>query len=298
MIDQFKSSSIGVICGGRSPEREISLRSGAGAAAALQRLGYRATMLDPCDGPIADQCDVAFITLHGRGGEDGAIQGYCETQELPYTGSGILASAIGMSKSMTKHMLSLASLPVPRTHSLDHVERINEPVVVKPVLEGSSLGVTIVHDLQALPDIYAQTQDLYGDCLIESYIEGIEVSVGVLDIDGTITALPVLELRPKRAFYDYEAKYTPGLTEFIIPADLSESITAQCHQLAINAFHVIGCRGYARIDMMVGSSGPVILEINTNPGLTETSDLPAQALAAGIGYDALIDHMLASALSE
>lgn len=294
MISRFKTSKIGVIGGGRSRERDVSLRSATGAFQALTRLGYDAVMLDPSADVIRGACDVAFIALHGEGGEDGAIQGLCETLRIPYTGSGILASATAIHKLRTKQLLAQAGLPVPNFIDLDQLDG-DHPVVLKPCKEGSSIGVEIISDIATLTARYEAAVQMYGDCMIEPFITGQEITVSVIQIDRVLTALPILELKSQNTFYDYDAKYTPGKTQFILPANLSEGATKTCQDLAIAAFNQLGCKGFGRVDMIVDAGGqPYILEINTIPGLTQTSDLPAQAQQVGIGYDQLIKLMLDS----
>lgn len=304
MIAALKDKKIGVICGGMSRERPVSLVSGERVYRALIKLGYQAVKVDPLlENVLTSGIDVAFVALHGEFGEDGAIQGLLELNKIPYTGSGVSASAIGIHKIHTKQLLQKAGLPTAPYQMLVNDIEVPElpfeyPVVVKPVAEGSSFGVAICDSAQELQRYVKSNQQLFNYLFVEKYIDGQEVTVGILqENQNHVFALPVLELRAKKRFYDYEAKYTKGMTAFILPANLSKAVTEQCQQIALDMFHLLGCKGMARVDMMVSpSSGPCILEINTIPGLTELSDLPAQADAAGISYEKLIELILNSAL--
>lgn len=312
-----KKTKIGVLYGGLSSEREVSLRSGANCHAALQRLGYVNAELIDVDNNIAQnlqqkQTEVVFLCLHGRFGEDGTMQGLLELLRIPYTGSGVLASALAISKPMTKQVLKSFELPYPHTvnvypEDLDDKRSVEKrlpkvPAMVKPLNEGSSVGVCKVTDASELMNTVVQTVEKYNGALVETYINGPEITVGVLEsvVDGKRSwrALPILELRPKSkaGFYDYEAKYTKGMTEFILPAEISPESTATAQDLAVKTFKALGCSGYARVDMMVdGTGAPHVLEVNTLPGMTDTSDLPAMAEVAGISYDALVETILMSA---
>ena len=251
--------------------------------------------------------EIAFLGVHGKGCEDGTIQGVLEAFEFSYTGSGVLASALAMNKVMAKRVLSTLNIPTPDylvvdpNQSLDlqcedAVNRLGLPLVLKPASEGSSIGVSIIWELSELRRIAYKTQHQFGEIFFERYIQGQEVTVGLLGIEENLRALPVLELVPKREFYDYEAKYTEGMTEFIIPARLSNSLTEQVQEVALKTHQAIGCWGVSRVDMLVDTDGqPYVMEINTLPGLTDLSDLPAQAAASGISYDELIYEILVSA---
>ncbi|MDG2264770.1 MAG: D-alanine--D-alanine ligase [Candidatus Marinamargulisbacteria bacterium] len=288
---------IGVICGGTANEAPISRQSGQGVLDALHRLGYSASPIDPINPRALLACDTAFIALHGPGGEDGTIQGFFETIGTPYTGSPTRASSISMNKRITNTVLRHAQLPCPDTLSIHDCVG---PVVIKPESEGSSLGVHIVHDAADIAPTYAAVLAEFGSAMIESYIPGTEVTVSLLHHNGAFIPLPILELRPvHHPFYNYEAKYTAGATDFILPAPIPPSVADQCHTIAQAAFNCLGCRGFARVDMRITPDNvPYILEINSIPGLTPLSDLPAQAKHAGIHYDQLIDIMLQSAKLE
>jgi len=297
--------------GGLSGEREISLRSGENCYRALVARGYRAVKID-VQRDVAQELaragvEVAFLALHGRYGEDGAIQGLLTILGIPYTGSGVLASALGMNKVAAKKVVRGSGLPTP-----DYVEvsahedtgaaalrveaRLGLPVMLKPVEEGSSLGVAKCKTVEEIVIDLEAGRRSYGAMFAERFVSGQEITVGVIERDGRPEALPILELVPKNEFYDYEAKYTEGLTDFILPARLAPAVYREAQVAAVKAFEAIGCRGYARVDMMVDAEGvPWFVEINTLPGMTDLSDLPAQARAAGLSYEDLVEAILLTA---
>ncbi|HEY9775997.1 MAG TPA: D-alanine--D-alanine ligase [Planktothrix sp.] len=312
-----KKTKIGVLYGGLSSEREVSLRSGANCHAALQRLGYENAELIDVDTNVSQvllekQIKVVMLCLHGCPGEDGTLQGLLELLRIPYTGSGVLASALAISKPMTKQILKSFDLPYPHTVNV-YPENIaggrvvgktlpSVPAMVKPLAEGSSVGVSKITNEADLVSCVVETVKKYKGALVETYIDGPEITIGVLEeVEGdrrSTIALPILELRPKSkaGFYDYEAKYTKGMTEFILPAELNPATTKLAQELAVRTFKALGCSGYARVDMMVSRDGqPYVLEVNTLPGMTDTSDLPAMAEEAGISYDLLVEKILFSA---
>ena len=304
MIAGLESYRIGVLSGGFSDEREISFRSGRNVHAALVRLGYDARLIDPAMEPVlGGVCDIAFNVLHGFFGEDGSIQSLLEAYGIPYTGSGPTASMLSMNKILTKQVLIQEGLPTPPyvVITADTYTTIPIPFplpwIIKPVAVGSSVGIEICDtEVDYTRHGYELTKR-YGACLVEALITGQEITVGVLDDRDDLMALPILELIPKNRFYDYEAKYTPNMTDFILPAMLSDSMTDRCHDLAKTMHQIMGCRGVSRTDMIVSPDfGPMILELNSIPGMTDTSDLPAQARHAGITFDDLVERILASAL--
>ena len=310
--NSLKDKKIVVICGWISREREVSLRSGKKIYDALLKKGYNVTLVDPKIegwGPVLSG-DMVFIALHGKPGEDGTVQGLLETFDIPYTGSGVMASSLAMNKVMSKKIFIASEIPTPRYIGLEDFKSIDEfissalesiglPLVVKPVSEGSSIGVSIVRDRKDLDDIVTDTVDKFGDVFIEEYIEGREITVGVLDIDGRLTALPILELIPKNEFYDYTAKYTSGMTEFIIPARIKEEKYKLAQEFALKAHKALGCTGFSRVDLVTDrDDNPYVLEVNTIPGMTDLSDLPAMAKAYGIEYEDLVEIMLYSALKD
>ncbi len=303
-----KNSKIAVLCGGMSSEAEISMRSGKGCYDALLRLGFKNSEMVVVDKDIAvklkeGRYDYAFNALHGKYGEDGCIQGLLEILRIPYAGCGVMASSVCMNKEFTKRILSTnPDIIMARSAFIkkgddiyDKTADLTYPLFVKPVCEGSSFGMTRVdkkEDLKAAYDIALKYND---GVLVEEFIDGFFVTVGVLEDDGKPFATEILEIRPKNEWYDFEAKYTEGMSEFICPANLSPEVTEYVKELAVKSFETAGCSGVARIDFMIMNDTPYLLEINTSPGMTATSDLPAQALAMGIDYDNLVLLILNSA---
>jgi D-alanine-D-alanine ligase len=312
---RLKGKRIAVLMGGTSGERAVSLRSGRNVLRALRSHGLDVVEVDPADPDfihrlIEERIDLAFIALHGRGGEDGTIQGLLETINIPYTGSRVLASALAMNKVASKRVFRAVGVPTPEfveinprmdleAQCLSAMERIGLPIVVKPTSEGSSIGVTIVREPELLAQVVRKTMIEFGDVFLERFISGREVTVGILGTGEAAYALPILELVPKREFYDYEAKYTPGMTEFILPAPFPDEISRHIQEVALLAHRSLGCRGVSRVDMRVDPKGkPFVTDVNTIPGLTDLSDLPAQARCAGMSYDELILKILESALED
>jgi len=309
----LKTKTIGVLMGGLSGEREISLRSGENCMRALLSRGYRAVRIDAVR-DVAQRLDesgveVAFLALHGRYGEDGTIQGLLEIMGIPYTGSGVLASALGMNKIAAKKVVRGSGLPTPDYCEISMDEQagpaaarieaeLGLPVMIKPAEEGSSLGVFKCKRADDLQACLETARAEFGMMFAERFVAGSEITTGVLERDNRREALPILELVPKNEFYDFEAKYTEGMTEFILPARLAPAVYAEAQRMAVAAFEAIGCRGYARVDMMVDQAGtPWFVEVNTLPGMTELSDLPAQARAAGISYEDLVETILLTAIA-
>ena len=303
-----KDSKIAVLCGGMSSEREVSMRSGKGCYEALKRLGFKNAELVVVDENIAQTLkegnfDIAYNALHGKYGEDGCIQGVLEILKIPYTGCGVMASSVCMNKEYTKRMLSVVpEIPLIKSVFVRKGEDVFEktkdlkyPLITKPVSEGSSFGMTKVNTKEDLASAYAEASRFNNDVLIEEYLVGIGTTVGVLERDGVPFATEILELRPKNEWYDYEAKYTKGMTEFILPAEISPEMTKKVKELAVKAYETVGCSGVSRVDFLIVDDVPYILEINTSPGMTETSDLPAQSEVMGIDYDNLVLLILQSA---
>lgn len=297
-----KNAKIAVLCGGMSSEAEVSLRSGKGCFEALKRLGYNNAELVLVDKNIAQKLadgkyDYAFNALHGKYGEDGCVQGILEILKIPYAGCGVMASAICMNKEYTKRVLSTCK-DIPLIKSVfvkkgeDVVkacENLRYPLITKPVSEGSSFGMTKVNTPSELVPAYEEATKFNADVLIEEFIDGFFITVGVLENEGHAFATEILEIRPKNEWYDFEAKYTKGMSDFIVPSTaLSKESTARIKDIAVKAHTTAGCSGVSRVDFMVMNDEPYFLEINTSPGMTETSDLPAQAAAMGISYDELV----------
>jgi len=313
-LDMLRDKRIGVLRGGQSGEREVSLRSGQGVLEALTRQGFDAVSIDPGPDLIGQLCeasvDVVFNALHGGPGEDGTIPALLDYAVIPYTGSGMLASALAMNKLLTKRLLRSAGLPTPDfVHVTNQaglqeqvnavIDQLNLPAVTKPLAEGSSLNVSIPKDEDSLREALAELLEQYGEGLVERFCEGTEIAVGVLGVGASLRALPVLEIVPHKEFYDYEAKYTKGLTELIAPARISPHATQSAQEIAVQTHQQLGCVGISRVDMHLDEAGQVwVHELNTIPGLTELSDIPAAAAAAGMSYDEVILEILASATTR
>lgn len=291
--DSIPFQNIGVLMGGSSSEREISLRSGSAVSAALKRSGINVTEID-LNHRWPEQIqnagiDAAFIALHGTLGEDGAIQGLLEIMGIPYTGSGITASALCMNKQLSKSVLEKAGIKTPIEITLSSDGPLRYPVIVKPVAEGSSVGLHFVNNLEEWSALGINN---IAGWMAEMPAKGPEVHVSTLN--GR--ALPPVEIVPKSGVYDYESKYTTGATEYFCPARIPAEMLRLCMQRAEEAVEATGCSGAPRVDMIVADGGePVILEINTIPGMTETSLLPKAAAHAGISFDELCCKILASA---
>jgi len=288
--------------GGPSAEREVSLRSGAAVAKALRSIGHTVHELDPKtdDWRLPPGTQVVFLALHGTYGEDGTVQQRLEGLGVPYTGCGPEASRIGFDKVLTKQRCLAANVPTAKfvvieTANAPWPRGWNPPVVLKPVCQGSSVGLQFVDRVADWPRALAEAMRHDAKVLVEERIQGREVTVGILG--GTV--LPLVEVRPKQGVLDYKNKYTPGATEYFCPALLDGDITQKAQAAGLGAFRAIGGRDYARVDVMIRPSGePVVLEVNTLPGMTETSLLPKAAVAAGLDYPALCQRMVDLALSR
>lgn len=303
-----KNAKIAVLCGGLSSEHDVSMRSGKGCYDALKRLGYDRVELVEVDENIAEKLkngkyDYAYNALHGKYGEDGCIQGLLEILKIPYSGCGVMSSSICMNKEYTKRILSTNSdIPMAKSAFVkkgedvfDKTKDLKYPLFTKPVSEGSSFGMTKVNKKEELKEAYETALKYNDDVLVEEFIDGFFVTVGVLEKDGKAFATEILEIRPKTEWYDFEAKYTNGMSDFICPANLSKEVTEHVKEVAVKAFETAGCRGVSRIDFMMMNDIPYLLEINTSPGMTVVSDLPAQSAAMGINYDELVQIILNSA---
>lgn len=304
-------TKVALLAGGSSGEREVSLKSGEGAREALEQAGFPVTMLDPaCKGDLKvlmdEPFDVAFLCLHGRKGEDGALQGFLEMIDLPYTGSHTLSSALAMDKTRAKVFYREAGIPVApsvnvyRTDGYDAqaiVDAIGSHCVVKPANEGSSLGVEIVEGTEALAAAIDRALGFDDTVLVEQFREGIEVTVAVLGNEEPY-ALPLVQMIPKNDFYDFESKYAPGGSDHVCPAPVDDSITAQVQEYACKAHKVLGCSGVSRTDFIINDQGEcIILETNTIPGMTATSLLPDAARVAGIPFPELCTRLVEYALA-
>ncbi len=309
-----KDAKIAVLCGGMSNEREVSLRSGVNVLNALKNLGYANSEIIDVDKNIVENLkkggyEYAYNTLHGKYGEDGCVQGVIEILGIKYTGCKVKSSAICMDKEMTKNLLKNAGLNIIKSVCIRYdekldiekaVEGLNFPLMVKPSAEGSSIGMSKVDNIEELKEALQVAQKSDKKILLEEYLQGVSITVGVLeDVEKNETfATPILEFRTKTLWYDFEAKYTEGMTEFILPAQLDEKLTKEIQKMAVDAHKACDCTGVSRVDFLVYNNIPYVLEINTNPGMTDLSDLPAQAKAMGINYDNLVQLVLNTALID
>jgi D-alanine-D-alanine ligase len=294
MAGLSKKKKVGVLMGGISEEREISLRTGTAVLNALLDLGYTVSAVDAgADLParIAEEgIKTAFIALHGRFGEDGCVQGLLEVMGIPYTGSGVRASSIAMDKLTAKKIFAYHGIRMPKPST--GTGNFKLPLMVKPAGQGSAIGISVVRKKAGLKAAIAAAKAYGSGVVIEEFIEGRELTVAVLDKE----ALPVIEIRPKGGLYDYKAKYTSGMTDFVVPAKLKKSAEAEVKRQALLAYNSLGCSGAARVDIMLSKRGlPYVLEVNTVPGLTELSLFPKAAAAAGITYKGLVERMLMGA---
>ena len=290
-----------VLMGGISREREISLKSGKRVVEALKKLGYDVIPLDVREDffekiGILKESDVAFIALHGTFGEDGRIQAILDMLGVKYTGSGVLASSICFDKLFTYKVLK-GIVPVPEYKIVREVKEspVGYPCVIKPRSEGSSIGVHICDSEKEYKEALEKELKTHREMIVEEYVKGRELTVSIIETEKGFEVLPILELKPKRRFYDYVAKYTPGMTEFILPAPLSAEEERRVKEIAVKAFEETGCRGFGRVDGILKDGEFYFLEINTIPGLTELSDMPASARAKGMSFEELIDTILRSA---
>jgi len=298
----WKGKRVAVLLGGQSTEREVSLRTGKACADGLVGKGYDVTLVD-VDAEVAARLregrfDVAFVALHGRWGEDGCIQGLLEAMGIPYTGSGVLASALGMDKVLSKALFRALGIPIVdyRVFPPSSAASISPsdlpfglPCVVKPSGEGSSVGVHLVRDPAKLSDACRDAATFKGDLIVERYVKGAEVNVAVLD--GT--PLGAIEIVPANEFYDYAAKYTAGTTSYFYPARIPEAHAKRVMEAAASAHGGLGCAGVTRVDFIVAPDGtPYILEINTLPGMTATSLVPKIAAGVGIAFPDLCERIL------
>lgn len=299
---------VAVLYGGPSGERKVSLESGKNVLKALQSQGVDAVGVDAKPGLLPQQlqecgAELVFNMLHGRFGEDGVVQGCLESMKMPYTGSGVLASSLAMDKLRSKWMWRGAGLPTPDFRVMhngdadwtDLVGDLGLPLMIKPIREGSSLGISKVKDLAELPAAISEARRYDSTVIAERFISGAEVTVAVLDRE----ALPVIRLETEREFYDYTAKYLADDTRYLIPSGLGNAVETRLQELAVKAFDALGCAGWGRVDFMVDGAGyPWILEINTVPGMTSHSLVPMAAKAAGLDFPHLCLRILDTALGH
>ena len=295
-----KFGKVAVLFGGRSAEREVSLKSGAAVLAALQRSGVDAHAFDPATHDLHELKEQGyqrvFIALHGRYGEDGIVQGALELMDLPYTGSGVMASAVAMDKFRTKLVWQAVNLPVPEyTLLTEHsdwnavVRQLGLPLFVKPANEGSSVGISKVNSVGELPAAYAEAAKHDKLVIAERYVGGGEFTAAIVGEQ----VMPVIKIEPATDFYDYEAKYLRDDTRYLCPSGLSAEKEVEMQQLAQQAFAVIGCTGWGRVDFLMDENGKLyLLEINTSPGMTDHSLVPMAARVAGISFEQLVVRIL------
>jgi D-alanine-D-alanine ligase len=296
---------VAVLLGGKSAEREVSLNSGGRVLAALQRQGIDAHAFDPAQRKLDELAafDRVFIALHGRYGEDGTIQGALELMGIPYTGSGVMASALGMDKWRTKILWRAIGLPIPEFVMVDAnsdfaaiEKKLGLPIFVKPDCEGSSIGITKVKTSGALRAAYLEAAKHDSLVLAERGIVGGEYTVGILGVGDEMQALPIVKIEPATEFYDYEAKYLRDDTAYRCPCGLTVEREGQLRAQALEAFRALGCRGWGRVDFLMDEQGNAyFLEVNTAPGMTDHSLVPMAARVAGIPYDELVVRVLALA---
>jgi D-alanine-D-alanine ligase len=306
---------VAVLKGGRSLERQVSLRSGARVEDALGRLGHDVVSIDVALDLIRrlreTEPEVAFIAMHGRDGEDGTVQELLEILGVPYTGSGVLACARATDKVLAKHLMAEAGILTPEFFAFNETafrelgaaealpaieERLDFPIVVKPSSQGSALGIKFARSATDVPAALVAAFSYDSRVLLERYVDGRDLAVSILDDEP----LPVVEAVPRDdEFYDFEARYEIGRTDFACPADLPDGLTEQAQDLALRTYRLLGCSGFARVDLMLGAAGELtVLEANPIPGLTETSLLPQAAEAAGIPFDELVGRILELALER
>jgi len=315
MTKKIRPNKVWVLYGGNGSEREVSLKTGSGVIAALQKKGFAVEGFDvkpqTLDSlPWAQAPDLIFLGLHGHFGEDGVVQGYLETRGIPYVGSGVLSSALSFHKGFTRNALAQVGVPTPygyEFHGEEHfleAERsgrlgdsfFSKNWFIKPAQEGSTVGIEryraseieFQHQKNRFLELFLSSLKYCEDVVVEEWIEGPEVTVSVLE--GR--ALPSVEIRPKSKFYDYQSKYTAGASEYFCPAPLADDVLDRLSSLAVRTFHALRCQDYGRVDFIVGKDGPVVLEMNTLPGLTPTSLFPKAAAAAGMPYDEMIEELV------
>ena len=312
-------SRVAVLKGGRSLERQVSLRSGARVEDALERLGHEVVAIDvglDLVKRLRDETfDTAFVALHGRDGEDGTVQELLEILGVPYTGSGILACSRAMDKVLTKHLLLDAGIPTPDFFAFNQTafrelgaadalpaieERLDFPIVVKPSSQGSALGIKFARTADDVPAALVAAFSYDGRVLLERHVQGRDLAVSVLETPDGPEALPVVEAVPREEdFYDFEARYGIGRTTFVCPAELPAEVTARAQELALATYRLLGLYGFGRIDLMLDEGNDLfVLEANPIPGLTETSLLPQAAEAAGMEFDQLVDRILGTVRAQ
>lgn len=309
---------IAVLMGGRSLEREVSLKSGRRVSAALKDKGYPIIQLDINENLVdilnKEKPDMVYIALHGKYGEDGTIQELLEIMNIPYTGPGVYASIVGFDKALSKEIFQLANIPTAPSFSLSAgafkemgasgalgkvIKKLGLPLIVKPARQGSALGIKYVEKPGGLAEALIGALSYDDKVIIEKYIKGKEVAVSILEENGEPRALPIVEIIPKKEFFDFESMYTMGETDYFVPARFSDEQTNEIQNLAIRVHQTLRCRDVSRIDMIIDEDNqPQVLELNTGPGMTETSLLPMAAEAAGIDFANLVEKLARMALGR
>jgi D-alanine-D-alanine ligase len=292
-----RNRKLAVLKGGPGSERDVSLRSGASVASALRSVGADVTEIEVIgtEVEIPSGTELVFNLIHGTFGEDGDLQALLEERGIPYTGEGVKESQVAFDKILTKQALTRAGVPTPRSEILKSGEKptLPLPIVIKAPCQGSSVGVHLIHEASEIDPALADCLQHGDEILVEELVEGRELTVGVLGDQ----VLPVVEIKPLAGFYDYTNKYTKGATEYLVPAPLTEEETAAVQSVALAAVKALGLRVYSRVDVLLGHGGPTVLEINTIPGMTETSLLPKAAAASGLDFSTLCCRIAALSLS-
>lgn len=311
---ELKQLKIAVIFGGRSKEKPGSLVSGKTVYKSLKKQGFNVFPVDPAEEDEIEElkkADVVFLILHGRYGEDGKMQGYLETLGIPYTGSGVLASAIGMDKLYFKRLLISSRIPTPKYEVLDSTtlsqeratgiaSKLGLPMFLKPVSEGGSLGASVIHNRKGLlRNLKEAEKDGYDKFFVEEYIKGRALTVGLLERGNKLIVLPILETISKKEFYDYEAKHDDKLHFYKCPAPLPRVVSREIQNIAEKVYKLLGCHGFCRVDFMLSAKDkPYVLEVNTLPGMSPHSNMATMAEAVGINYEELVVEMLKTAFKK
>ncbi len=308
---------IAVLMGGRSLEREVSLRSGHRVSEALKAKGHSVVKLDIDEHLVStlkkEKVELVYIALHGKFGEDGTIQQLLEIMDIPYTGPGVFSSMMGFDKILSKELFVQEDIPTPEFFALsagafkeigasaaldEVVSKLGTPVVVKPARQGSALGIKFAKNASELPSALIAALSYDDKVVLERYVEGMEVSVSIV---GNIEprALPPVEIIAKKGFFDFESMYTMGMTDYFVPARIDEAMTSRVQELAVKAHKLLRCRDVSRVDMRIDAkAGPLVLELNTSPGMTETSLLPMAAAEAGMEFPELVEELVGFALAR
>ncbi|MDP3013309.1 MAG: D-alanine--D-alanine ligase [Candidatus Subteraquimicrobiales bacterium] len=307
-----------VLMGGRSLEREISLKSGHRVSEALREMGHPVVRLDVNENLVdnlrKEEPDLVYIALHGKYGEDGIVQELLEIMGIPYTGPGVFSSIIGFDKAISKEIFVLEGIPTPSFYALslgafkemgapgileDIVKKLGLPLIVKPARQGSALGIKYVKAADELPQALISALSYDYKVIIEKYIKGTEVAVSLLGNETKPQILPIVEIVPHKDFFDFESMYTLGATEYFVPARLSDELVEKVKEIALKVHSVLKCRDISRVDIIVSEDGtPYVLELNTSPGMTETSLLPMAAEAAGLSFPELVEKIVEMALKR